>query len=78
MVKNILKYLRRIMDYMLVYSGEDLMPLRYTNSDFKSDKDSRKSTSKSVFTLCGDPIVWRSIKQTHIANSTMEAICGSH
>ena len=45
MVKHILKYLRRTRDYMLVYSGEDLTPLGYTDSDFQSDKDSRKSTS---------------------------------
>ena len=49
---------------MLVYSGEDLMPLGYTDSNFQLDKDSRKSTSKLVFTLGGGSIVWRSIKQT--------------
>jgi len=34
---------------MLVYSGRDLIPIGYTDSDFQSDKDSRKSTSGSVF-----------------------------
>lgn len=72
-VKHILKYLRRTRDYMLVYSGEDLTPLGYTDSDFQTDKDSRKSTSGSVFTLGGGAIVWRSIKQSCIADSTMEA-----
>ena len=38
---------------MLVYSGDNLNLLGYTNSDFKSDKDARKSTSDSVFTLRG-------------------------
>ena len=72
-VKHIFKYLKRTRDYMLVYSGEDLMPLGYTDFDFQSDKDSRKSTSGLVFTLGGGAIVWRSIKQSCIADSTMEA-----
>ena len=72
-VKHILKYLGRMRDYMLVYSGGDLNLIGYTDSDFQSDKDSRKSTSGSVFTLGGRAIVWRSIKQSSIADSTMEA-----
>ena len=72
-VKHVLKYLRRTRDYMLVYSGGDLNLLGYTDSDFQSDKDSRKSTSGSVFTLGGGAVVWRSIKQSSIADSTMEA-----
>tara|TARA_R110002060_G_scaffold20224_2_gene27517 strand:+ start:187 stop:972 length:786 start_codon:yes stop_codon:yes gene_type:complete len=72
-VKHILKYLRRTRDYMLVYSGGDLTPIGYTDSDFQTCKDSRKSTSGSVFLLGGGAIVWRSIKQSCIADSTMEA-----
>ena len=72
-VKHILKYLRRTRDYMLVYSGQDLVPIGYTDSDFQSDQDSRKSTSGSVFTLGGGAVVWRSVKQSCIADSTMEA-----
>ena len=37
------------------------------------DKDSRKSTSGSVFTLGGGAVVWRSVKQSSISDSTMEA-----
>ena len=33
-VKHILKYLRRTMDYMLVYQDESLESIRYTSSDF--------------------------------------------
>ena len=72
-VKHILKYLRRTRNYMLIYSGVDLNPIGYTDSDFMSDKDSRKSTSGSVFTLGGGAVVWRSVKQSNIADSTMEA-----
>ncbi|KAL4038590.1 hypothetical protein IC575_002212 [Cucumis melo] len=72
-VKIILKYLRRTRDYMLVYGAKDLILTGYTDSDFQTDKDSRKSTSASVFTLNGGAVVWRSIKQGCIADSTMEA-----
>ena len=72
-VKCILKYLRRTRNYMLVYSGEDLSLTGYTDSDFQSDRDSRRSTSGSVFTLNGGAVVWRSIKQKCVADSTMEA-----
>ncbi|KAL4011215.1 hypothetical protein IC575_028264 [Cucumis melo] len=71
-VKNILKYLKRIKDYMLVYSTKDLILARYTDSDFQTDKDAKNSTSGSVFTLNGGAVVWRSVKQTCIADSTME------
>ena len=72
-VKHILKHLKRTRNYMLIYSGVDLNPIGYTDSDFMSDKDSRKSTSGSVFTLDGGAVVWRSVKQSSIADSTMDA-----
>ncbi|PKU86380.1 Retrovirus-related Pol polyprotein from transposon TNT 1-94 [Dendrobium catenatum] len=72
-VKHILKYLRRIKEYMLVYSGSDLIPKGYTDADFQSDRDESKSTSGSIFILGGGAIVWRSIKQSCISDSTMEA-----
>ncbi|XP_075076347.1 secreted RxLR effector protein 161-like [Nicotiana tabacum] len=50
-VKHIIKYLKRTKDYMLVYHLGDLAPIDYTDSDFQSDKDSRKSNSGYVFTL---------------------------
>ena len=62
-VKHILKYLRRTKDYMLMNGGDELMiPIGYTDSDFMSDKDLRKSTSGHVFTLGGGVVSWRSIK----------------
>ena len=58
---------------MLVYSSGDLNPIGYTDSNFQSDKDSRKSTCGSIFTLGGGVVVWRSMKQSSIEDSTMEA-----
>ncbi|XP_037494319.1 secreted RxLR effector protein 161-like [Jatropha curcas] len=71
-VKHIIKYLKRTRDYRLVYQSDDLVPIGYTDSDFQTDKDSRKSTSGNAFVLGGGAISWRSIKQTCVADSTME------
>ena len=52
-MKHILKYLRRMRDYMLVYHGDELAPIGYIDSDFQSYVDLRKSTFGYVFTLGG-------------------------
>ena len=72
-VKKILKYLRRTKEYMLIYKASNLFPVGYTDSDFQIDKDKRNSTSGCVFTLGGEAVIWRSVKQKCIADSTMEA-----
>ena len=56
-VKHVLKYLRRTRNLMLTYSGTDLTMMGYTDYDFQVDKDSRKSTSGSVFILNGGSVV---------------------
>ena len=45
----------------------------YTDLEFQSNLDFRKSISGYVFTLGGGAISWRSTKQPCIADSTMEA-----
>ena len=72
-VKHIFKYLRRMRDYMLVYHDESLESIGYTDFDFQSDIDFRKFTLGYVFTFRGGAISWRSVKQSNIADSTMEA-----
>ncbi|XP_069145626.1 secreted RxLR effector protein 161-like [Solanum lycopersicum] len=71
-VKHIIKYLKRTRDYMLVYHSRELVNIRYTDSDFQSDMESRKSTSGNLITLGGGTIVWRIIKEICVADSTME------
>lgn len=58
---------------MLVYANDDLLPMGYTDSDFMSDKDSRKLMSGYVFTLGGGAVSWRSVKQSCVADSTLES-----
>ena len=62
-VKYIFKYLRRTKDYILTYGGSNLILFGYTNLDFMSDMDSRKSISRYVFTIGGAAVNWKSIKQ---------------
>ena len=57
---------------MLVYHSKDLIPIGYIDFDFQSNLDFKKSTSGCVFTLGGGVISWRSVKQSYIADSTME------
>ena len=57
---------------MLVYRCEDLILIGYTDSDFQSDLDFRKSTLGCAFTLGGSAITWRRVKQSCIVDSTME------
>ena len=73
-VKHILKYLQKKRDYMLVYQSDDLLHLEYTDLDFQtSNRDSCKFTSSFLFTLIGEVISWRSMRQSSITNSTIEA-----
>ena len=71
-VNHIFKYLRITTDYILVYQDKSLVPIGYTDSDFQSDLESRKSSSGYVFILGGGAISWRSVKQPTIADSIME------
>ncbi|KAA3477952.1 gag/pol protein [Gossypium australe] len=50
----------------------DLTLVGYTDLDFQTCKRLRKSTLENVFVLGCGAIVWRSAKQTYIADSTME------
>ena len=54
----------------MLVGTKDLILTGYADSDFQTNKKARKSTSRSLFTLNGGVVVWRSIKQTCIADST--------
>lgn len=70
-VKRILRYLRSTMDYMLCYQGGELLLQGYSDADWASDLDERKSTTGYNFLLCGGAISWLSKKQPCVALSTM-------
>ena len=56
-VKNILKYLRRTKDLFLIFEGDSELRVEgYTDSDFMSDPDDRKFTSRYVFVSNGGAV----------------------
>ena len=57
---------------MLVYHGDELALIGYTNFDFQSYAVFKKSIFGYVFTLGGVGVSWRSIKQSCIVDSTNE------
>ena len=59
---------------MLTYHrSSHLEIVGYSDSDFAGCLDSRRSTSGYIFMLAGGAVSWKSVKQTLIASSTMEA-----
>ena len=57
---------------MLIYQCDELVPIRYPDLNFQSNKNSCKSTLGYVFTLGGRVVNWRSVNQSCISDSTME------
>jgi hypothetical protein len=73
-VKNILKYLRRTKDWVLVLGGCDTLRVTgYSDASFQTDRDNFRSQSGWVFTLNGGAVTWKSSKQGTVADSTCES-----
>ena len=73
-VEKVIRYLQGTKDDMLTYRrSKQLEVIEYSDSDFAGCLDSRKSTSGFVFLLATGAISWKSVKQSTIASSTMEA-----
>ena len=59
--KNILKYLRRTKDWVLVLGGSDTLRVtRYSDANFQTNIDIFHSQSGCVFTLHGGAVTWKS------------------
>ncbi|CAL9021467.1 unnamed protein product [Prunus brigantina] len=72
--KRVLRYLKRTMDYKLVFKRSDSLKLEgFADADFAGCKDDLRSTSGYVFTFAGAAVSWRSIKQPLTVASTMLA-----
>jgi hypothetical protein len=75
-LKRVLRYLRGSTNLSLTFTGtNDLAPqlVAYTDSDWASNQDDRRSVTGYVFILCGGPISWASRRQKTVAQSTVEA-----
>ncbi|KAK4400510.1 Retrovirus-related Pol polyprotein from transposon TNT 1-94 [Sesamum angolense] len=53
-------------------SSEGVKQVGYVDSNYANDRDSRRSTTSYVFTLCGACIRWKSQLQNIVALSTTE------
>eukprot|EP00253_Pinus_taeda_P010097 PITA_10097 len=66
-------YTKKVVQFGIYYSGEaSPLLVGFTNSDWVSDPDDRKSTTGYVFTLASRPIAWASNKQSDICLSLVE------
>lgn len=73
-MKSTLRYLAGTTDLGLVYkwSGDDIL-FGYSDSDFASDPENRRSTSGFIFYLGGSLISWKAKQQTIVTRSTHDA-----
>jgi hypothetical protein len=72
-VKWILRYLRGTTTYALCFGGSDTFLQGYVDSYMAGDKDSRRSTTRYVFTIGGTTISWILKLQKVVSLSTTEA-----
>lgn len=71
---RILKYLKGTSDYVLVYKAEAKNKMHaYTDADYASEIDKRRSCSGFVVKLAGGAINWHSKRQEIVAVSSTEA-----
>jgi hypothetical protein len=72
-VQRIFRYLRKTINYVLVFRGELAALAGYTDSDWAGDLDTRRSTSGYLFSVGSAVISWSSKLQPTVALSTCEA-----
>lgn len=73
-VKRILRYLKGTSSAKIEFSGNcDTDLVGYSDADWASDVDGRRSVTGFVFMLQGGPLTWCSRKQQTVALSTTEA-----
>jgi hypothetical protein len=72
-VQRIFRYLRKTVNYVLVFRGELAALAGYTDSDWAGDLDTRRSTSGYLFSVGSAVVSWSSKLQSTVALSTCEA-----
>ncbi len=78
-LKTLLRYLRSNTDMGIMYGGkervkpEDQTLKIYSDADWASDKETRKSTGAEVCTFYEGPIFWTSKRQRSVATSSTES-----
>ena len=73
-VKRIIKYVGETRDYGLFYSKESNLSFTgFSDFDWASNADDRKSTTGGCFYVGANLIAWMSKKQNFVSLSTIEA-----
>ena len=72
-LERVMRYLKGTMDYGIHYTGYPSVLEGYSDSNWISDADGIKVTSRYVFTFGSGAVSWKSCKQTILMRSTMEA-----
>ncbi|KMQ87096.1 retroelement pol polyprotein [Lasius niger] len=73
-VKRIIRYAKETATYGIVYDGQNTNGLIvYSDSDYASDPDTRRSTSGYITVLAGGAVSWMSQRQRIVTLSTTEA-----
>ena len=72
---HVLRYLKGTRNLCIVYKRQEqkVTIVGYSDSDWASDPNDRKSCTGYIFMVHGGPVSWTSHKQTTVALSTMEA-----
>jgi len=71
--KRVLSYLSGTRDWKIVYRPSGKPLTAYSDADWATALDDRRSTSGCLVILAGGPIAWKARKQTAVALSSMEA-----
>jgi hypothetical protein len=75
-VKHVAKYLIATIDQKIIFKRQpfDVFKLvAYSDSDWATDRQTRRSQTGGIIMLAGSPIVWLSTQQTSVALSSTEA-----
>lgn len=72
-VKRIFRYLKGTMDFKLRYTSEKGNLVAFTDSDWGSDIDKRRSCTGYVIKLSNAAVIWHSKRQAIVALSSTEA-----
>jgi len=74
-IKRTFKYLKETEHYGIMYTKINAPNILkgYSDSDFASDTDTKKSTTGYIFKLSNGPVTWNSQRQSTVSLSTTEA-----
>lgn len=72
-IKRIFRYLSGTKSLGLKFEGKSDRLECFVDASLGTNDELGRSTTGLIMTLFGDPIFWRTKKQTHVALSTMEA-----